>query len=65
MDHGHRELEAELKQCEKAREEKKNLARRKVQGMSQKWNDNNALVRSFAVCDQCLGADDRCARYAL
>ena len=46
-----RELEAELKHCEKAREEKKNLARRKVQGMSQKWNENNDLVRSYAaVC---------------
>ena len=45
---GCRELEAELKQCERAREEKKNLARRKVKDMSDKWNQNNVLVRSLA-----------------
>lgn len=57
----HRELEAELKHCEKAREEKKNLARRKVQGMSQKWNENNDLVRSHAAVYVAeSGTNDRC-----
>ena len=40
-------MEAELKEREKARDARKNAAKRKFAQMGQKWEENNKLVRLF------------------
>ncbi len=45
-----RAMEAELKERDKARDEKKNAVRRKVQAMSGKWKEVNGLVRVYRAC---------------
>ena len=53
-DHGlkvclHRTMDAEMKEREKIRDEKKNNVRRKGQAMSNKWKEVNSLV-----CTRCF-----------